>query len=325
MSVLPNRSSVEGMTKEEATTACHTTLVHVFTRILIANNLLEERRDGLFAFTESAAVDEGDEVEEIMPDSPDDVTEETPLTMQDVFQVPRLRVVEEESDPDSSSVASYPEETIQPNPIPVVETRVDTRRTGVNLTRQDHELIQQSLNLDPRFLIIMDAENIAMKHGRHCFFSVRGIEIVRDYFERRGHKVIGFIPEYCLDERNWKERWDQVQKKLENEEILEDDPSSRTPDDMPGLRKLMREGVLSLSPCKDYSDSYAIEYAKRMNGIIITNDRFKDAVKKIKRNDVKRITEIWFRAHCITYAFVGDDFIPNPDYEPPEYFDPNEE
>lgn len=60
MSVLPSRSSVEGMTKEEIAAACHTTLVHVFTGILIANNLLEERGDGLYAFTESAVIDEGE-------------------------------------------------------------------------------------------------------------------------------------------------------------------------------------------------------------------------------------------------------------------------
>ena len=39
MSVLPSRSSVEGMTKEEIAAACHTTLVHVFTGILIAKSV----------------------------------------------------------------------------------------------------------------------------------------------------------------------------------------------------------------------------------------------------------------------------------------------
>ena len=188
-------------------------------------------------------------------------------------------------------------------------------------------MIQHSLTLDPRFLIIMDAENIAMNHGCHLFFSVRGIQLVREYFEKRGHKVVGFVPEYCMDERNWSERWEAVKKKLKTGSVDEDhfDRSSSTPDDMEALKRLKREGVLSLSPSKDYSDSYAIEYAKTKNGIIITNDRFNDAINKIKDVKLKRITQRWLRTYVISYSFVGDDFIPNPDYEPPEYYEINTE
>ena len=326
MSILPSRSSVEGMTKEEIATACHTTLVHIFTGILVANNLLEERADGLYAFTESAMVDEGDvvEVEEEMAEVAEDIAEETPLSVQDMFQVPRLRVVEEESDPDSSpnEVSIHDSSPVLKDSIPMIKNTMESRRTGPGFTKEDHELmIQHSLTLDPRFLIIMDAENIAMNHGCHLFFSVRGIQIVRDFFEKRGHKVVGFVPEYCLDERDWSTRWEAVKKKLKTGTVTEDDRSSRTPDDMAALKQLKREGVLSLSPSKDYSDSYAIEYAKTKNGIIITNDRFNDAIRKIKDTKLKNVTERWLRTYVISYSFVGDDFIPNPDYKPPEYYE----
>ena len=330
MSVLPSRSSVEGMTKEEIAAACHTTLVHVFTGILIANNLLEERGDGLYAFTESAVVDEGDAVEvEEMAEVAEDIAEETPLSVQDMFQVPRLHMVEEESDPDSSQEEQsiQYDSTLIDEP-PIIEKTKEPRRIQTGFTRQDHELmIQHSLTLDPRFLIIMDAENIAMNHGCHLFFSVRGIQLVREYFEKRGHKVVGFVPEYCMDERNWSERWEAVKKKLKTGSVDEDhfDRSSSTPYDMEALKRLKREGVLSLSPSKDYSDSYAIEYAKTKNGIIITNDRFNDAINKIKDVKLKRITQRWLRTYVISYSFVGDDFIPNPDYEPPEYYEINTE
>lgn len=37
-----------------------------------------------------------------MAEVAEDIAEETPLSVQDMFQVPRLHMVEEESDPDSS-------------------------------------------------------------------------------------------------------------------------------------------------------------------------------------------------------------------------------
>jgi hypothetical protein len=44
--------------------------------------------------------------------------------------------------------------------------------------------------------IVIDGSNVAFQHGRHRCFSVQGIEIVVDYFERRGHeKIVAFVPQ----------------------------------------------------------------------------------------------------------------------------------
>ena len=44
--------------------------------------------------------------------------------------------------------------------------------------------------------IVLDGCNIAMYHGRNKVFSVRGIEIVLEYFLKRGHqKVVTFMPQ----------------------------------------------------------------------------------------------------------------------------------
>ena len=323
--------SVKEMTKEEVTTACHTTLLHIFTGILVSNNLLEERSDGLYAYTESAEVDEGDmvELEEELHLDGGEVTEETPISVQDVFQIPRLRIIEEEPDPESPQ-----EEPSLKQDSPVLTDSdsgsllepVEFRCVDPQFTKQDHEfLIQHVSSLDPRFLIVMDAENIAMNHGRNLFFSVKGIEIVRDFYEKQGHIVVGFVPEYCLDNRNWSSRWAVIKKKLDaGEKPLDSDRYTSTPDDMETMIRLQREGVITASPGRDYSDSYTIEYAKSKNGIIITNDRYNDAKMQITDLEKRKITERWFRNHVITYSFVGDDFIPNPDYEPPDFFEISE-
>jgi hypothetical protein len=46
-------------------------------------------------------------------------------------------------------------------------------------------------------LILLDASNIAMRHGDKTFSS-KGIQIVMDYFIKNGHKVLSFLPEYLF-------------------------------------------------------------------------------------------------------------------------------
>lgn len=48
-------------------------------------------------------------------------------------------------------------------------------------------------------LIVLDAQNVAMKHGRDKLFSVKGIHIAVNYWHKNGHKVICFLPEYLFD------------------------------------------------------------------------------------------------------------------------------
>jgi hypothetical protein len=36
-------------------------------------------------------------------------------------------------------------------------------------------------------LIIVDASNVAMRHGKNSFFSVKGIQIVVEYWQKNGH------------------------------------------------------------------------------------------------------------------------------------------
>jgi Ni,Fe-hydrogenase maturation factor len=36
-------------------------------------------------------------------------------------------------------------------------------------------------------LIIVDAQNVAMRHGKNSFFSVKGIQAVVEYWQKNGH------------------------------------------------------------------------------------------------------------------------------------------
>merc|ERR1712150_77186 len=111
--------------------------------------------------------------------------------------------------------------------------------------------------------------------------------------------------------------------------------------------QLKEQGILFTTPKGDYDDSYCIEYARKRQGIIVSNDKYRDAVHKkwkcpecdelnpkmekkcvkdgcngklvIEKEEWKRrrILLGWIRSHVITYMFVNDDFLPNPDFVVP--------
>lgn len=103
----------------------------------------------------------------------------------------------------------------------------------------------------------MDAQNVAMRHGKNSFFSVKGIQIVVEYWQKNGHQVVCFLPDYLFS-------YDQValKKKLSNLNIKEY-KASQMPDNVALLNTLAAKGFIVKTPPQDYDDSYCIQYAKR--------------------------------------------------------------
>ena len=45
--------------------------------------------------------------------------------------------------------------------------------------------------------IVIDGSNIGFSHGKSIKFSVKGIEIVIEYFKKRGHDtIVAFLPQF---------------------------------------------------------------------------------------------------------------------------------
>ena len=45
--------------------------------------------------------------------------------------------------------------------------------------------------------IVIDGSNIGFSHGKSIKFSVKGIQIVIDYFMKRGHQtIVAFLPQF---------------------------------------------------------------------------------------------------------------------------------
>lgn len=111
-----------------------------------------------------------------------------------------------------------------------------------------------------------------MKHGKDKLFSVKGIQIAVNYWSKNGHRVVGFLPEYLFDYQEVASN-----KKLKEMGLKEVKPQ-KIPDDVILLNKLMDHDFLIKTPAQDYDDSYCIQYARKVNAFMVTNDKFRDYI-----------------------------------------------
>ncbi|XP_061189979.1 NEDD4-binding protein 1-like [Saccostrea echinata] len=146
--------------------------------------------------------------------------------------------------------------------------------------------INQQKNL--RYIVI-DGSNVAMCHGCHKVFSCRGIKIVIDYFLQRGHtQVTAFVPEW----RRYRETSDIKQQQLLNE-MQEEGHVVFTPS-----RRINNRLIAS------YDDRFILELAEREDGIIVSNDQYRDLMQE--KYSWRKIIE----DRLLLFSFVGDNFMP---------------
>jgi hypothetical protein len=149
-------------------------------------------------------------------------------------------------------------------------------------------------------LIVLDASNIAMRHGEReqkSIYSTKGIQIAIEYFTKNGHKVISFLPDYLFKEKD--------PNKHGKKRVL--------PDNLSYLYGLVNKGLVVKSPPQDYDDSYCIQYAKAKNAFVVSNDMFRDYIENIKDKAERETEKNWRDIYCISFTFNGDEFLPNPD------------
>ena len=165
------------------------------------------------------------------------------------------------------------------------------------LIKKDNNMINVEKKEKP--LIVLDASNIAMRHGESKgIYSTKGIKIAIDFFTKNGHKVISFLPDYLFKEKD-------PHSKHAKKRVL--------PDDLPYLYGLVSKGLVVKSPPQDYDDSYCIQYAKKHDAFIVSNDLFRDYIDNIKDKTERETEKNWRDVKCISFTFTADEFLPNPD------------
>lgn len=156
-------------------------------------------------------------------------------------------------------------------------------------------------------LIVIDGPNVAKNHGKDVEFNTIGIKIAIDYWAKKGHDVIAFLPQHYF-----KRRQPAATAELTLQEFL---PKANN---LPLLKQLIDSGRVVLTPPQDYDDDYCIEYATLHDACIMTNDRYNDHIERQKDDRTKRKVKKWIREHCISFTFVRDELLPNPKFEFPQ-------
>ncbi|CAK9296212.1 unnamed protein product [Gordionus sp. m RMFG-2023] len=171
--------------------------------------------------------------------------------------------------------------------------------------------------------IIIDGSNVAMNHGNKRVFSCKGIEICVNWFTCRGHKdVTVFVPQWrtevSKDETSIRNQ--EILYRLENEKKLVFTPSrkvlvfddvnseSNFSEDMPepdDCKKSNTKPKYKRIIC--YDDRYIIKFALEMDGIIVSNDNYRDLA--MESPCFARVIE----KRLLMYTFINDKFMPPDD------------
>ncbi|EER14760.1 hypothetical protein Pmar_PMAR015292 [Perkinsus marinus ATCC 50983] len=164
-------------------------------------------------------------------------------------------------------------------------------------------------------LVLIDGPNVANRHGGQQF-TCKGLQICVDYYISRGHEVMVFLPDYLVNRNELFKLRNAQKMRVQTVHGIKAAPTHIPVDNIGILLKLQTQGRLALTPSKDYDDSYCLQYAHRKDAVIVSNDMYRDWVKK-QPSWKKSESILWLRTHVISYTFVKDEFMPNPDFSMP--------
>lgn len=135
---------------------------------------------------------------------------------------------------------------------------------------------------------------VPCRHGNGVF-SCKGIQLAVDYFKRRGHsKITVFVPE-------WRKEAPTLEHAITDQHLL---------------RSLEQDGYLKYTPSRRlaegkrivcYDDRFIIKLATEEQGVIVSNDQYRDLVKE--KAEWKEVIE----TRLLQFTFASDYFMPPDD------------
>lgn len=148
---------------------------------------------------------------------------------------------------------------------------------GIEIKNSDISEESASGEQDVLRPIVIDGSNVAMGHGNKEVFSCRGIAICVDWFKQRGHRDITvFVPK-------WRKESARPDNPIKDQEIL---------------NELEKERFLVYTPSRSltngkrmvcYDDRYILKLAVENDGIVVSNDNYRDLLKE--SNEFKTVVE----------------------------------
>ena len=148
--------------------------------------------------------------------------------------------------------------------------------------------------------IIVDGANVACRAGEgRREADVQGILSVYTHWTSRGFPVKVFVSDR------------HAQRSRANRPSATKSGISINLDE---IFKLLPESGIVTVPAQNYDDSYMIQHALNVDGLIVSNDMYRDWSTKTGNPGY---AESWAKSHLITYTFVDGIFLPNPDFKMP--------
>ena len=149
---------------------------------------------------------------------------------------------------------------------------------------------QEGLRSGKPRMVVLDGMNVGMAHGLGSF-SVTGLSYAYEYFRERGNPVRIFLPR-----RMW---------------------GKASEEDRHSLDALQTTGILFYVQNHAYDDLFIIKYASNNEGIILSNDLYRDVLQTHPEYEeqIRRRT-LRFTWADNTLMIAEDPFGRNPVYHP---------
>lgn len=154
--------------------------------------------------------------------------------------------------------------------------------------------VPQRMQGAARMPVVLDAANVCWHHGTNKAFSLRGAYIAFAYYQTRNHPTTIFLPSARMSSPPAHDRkvYDQI-------------------------AALRGTPALVLTPEADYDDAYIVFFARRNGAAVVSNDAFRDVVYQASADGpaAEAACQKWLSACRISFAFHGDNFLPNPTFD----------
>jgi len=157
-----------------------------------------------------------------------------------------------------------------------------------------------------RPVIVLDATNLAKYRGDSMPASCKGIKQAIQYYIKGGYKVMTFLPSAFLRSDKLAEVNRLMKLKIGEQGQCE------VPNDTYMLNDFIKEGMVKGVTVSEYNEAYCLVYARKNDAVLISNDNFREHVKKIEGMQEREEVRAWIRTSTVAYQFQGDYFKPNP-------------
>lgn len=169
-----------------------------------------------------------------------------------------------------------------------------------------------------RLHVVLDGPNVAWAHGSGCF-SYAGILLAECYFRAAGHAVTTFLPASRLPLGGAGGATGEVAAAAAVDATtgmlgLPPPGPDRDCVVMAALHARAGTPALAIVPNGEYDDTYALAWARRKGGVIVSNDAYADMIYQESATSAadRDAYAAWIRACRLPFTWVGDEFLPSP-------------